>query len=195
VILIVLAGLCLLSVPLAGGRLHRITELRLRALWLGPLALAIQLTVTTVAPGGNHTLHAAIHIATYVMIGVFLWANRRLPGIPVISAGTFMNGVTIVLNGGVMPASATAQRLAGLHLDGGFNNSAQLAHPLLLWLGDVIPVPGPVPNVLSVGDLVIFAGMLVLLHRTCGRAARPLASGVPARGDETPAQSLPGVQI
>ncbi len=185
-ILVVLAGLCLLSVPLAGGRLRRLADLRLRAWWLSPLALALQLMVTTVAPGGNHTLHAAIHIGTYVMIGLFMWANRGLPGAAIISLGALMNGLTIVLNGGVMPAAASAQRIAGLQLGGGFNNSAHLAHPLLLWLGDVIPVPGPLPNVMSVGDLIIFAGMLVLLHRTCGS---------PAAAGQAQPQSLPGVQI
>ena len=186
-ILIVLAGLCLLSVPLAGGRLRRVADLRLRALWLSPLALGLQLTVTTVAPGGNRTLHAAIHIGTYVMIGAVpvgqpAAARARRSSPP----ERMMNGLAIVLNGGVMPAAATAQRIAGLHVGGGFNNSAHLAHPLLLWLGDVIPVPGPLPNVLSVGDLIIFAGMLVLLHRTCaGKSAAGRAQ----------AQSLPGVQI
>jgi hypothetical protein len=185
VILIVLAGLCLLSVPLRGGRLRGLADLRLRALWLSPLALGLQLTVTTVAPDGNRALHAAVHIGTYVLIGVFLWANRRLPGVAIISAGGFMNGLTIALNTGVMPAAAGAQRIAGLELGGGFNNSAHLPHPILPWLGDVIPVPGPLPNVLSIGDLVIFAGMLVLLHRTCDRSAAARAQ----------AQSLPGVQI
>jgi hypothetical protein len=170
-ILIVLAGLCLLSVPLTGGRLRRLGDLRIRALWLGPLALALQLMVTTVSPGGNHALHASIHIGTYVMIAVFLWANRQLPGVAVIAAGALMNFVAIALNAGVMPASATAQRIAWLSVGTGFNNSAHLAHPLVPWLGDVIPVPGPLPNVMSVGDLVIYAGMLLFLHRTC-RAPR-----------------------
>lgn len=46
-----------------------------------------------------------------------------------------------------------------------------LEHPRLLAIGDVIGVPGPWPlgNVLSVGDLVLYAGMLVLLHRACAR--------------------------
>jgi hypothetical protein len=183
VILIVLAGLCPVSVPLRGGRLRRLADLRLRALWLSPLALGLQLTVTTVAPDGSRGLHAAIHIGTYVLIAIFLWANRRLPGAAIISAGAMMNGLTIALNGGVMPAAASAQRIAGLELGSGFNNSAHLAHPVMAWLGDVIPVPGPLPNVLSIGDVLIFAGMLVLLHCTCGRSAAARA------------QSLPGVQI
>ena len=70
-----------------------------------------------------------------------------------------------------MAASRTAERLAGLHLPGGFENSAPLAHPHLLWFGDVIPWPGPFPNVLSVGDILIYAGTLILLHRVCRRPA------------------------
>ncbi|MGZ4223650.1 MAG: DUF5317 family protein, partial [Solirubrobacteraceae bacterium] len=67
----------------------------------------------------------------------------------------------------------TAMRIAGMIPHAGFNNSDPLLHPHLLWLGDIIPLPLPSPlhNVLSIGDLIIYAGMLVLLHRTCGRAA------------------------
>jgi hypothetical protein len=171
-ILIALAGLCLLSVPLTGGRLSRLADIRLRGTWIPIAALALQVVIVTIAPGGNPAVHKAVHIATYVLIGLFLWANRRLPGIKIIGLGAFLNGLTIVLNGGVMPASLTAQRLAGLHIGTGFQNSAALAHPLLPWLGDVIPWPGPLPNVLSPGDCIIYVGMLVLVHRICARSMR-----------------------
>jgi hypothetical protein len=74
-----------------------------------------------------------------------------------------------------MPASAAALRIAGLAPSGGFNNSAPVAHPHLGFLGDVIPVPGPWPigNVLSVGDLVIFAGAFLVLHWACGSRLAP----------------------
>ena len=60
-----------------------------------------------------------------------------------------------------------------------------------MWLGDLIPVPGPLPNVLSIGDCIIFAGMLVLLHRACHTPARGardvgLASTPAAAGAELP---------
>ncbi len=90
-----------------------------------------------------------------------------------VGLGAGANTLAIVFNGGVMPAAAAALRIAHLSEHGGFQNSAPVAHPTLLWLGDVIPVPGPLPNVLSVGDCLIFVGMLVFLHRTCGRRSRP----------------------
>ena len=181
-ILIIIAALCLLSVPLSGARLRRLSELRLRGVWIAPAALALQVLITTIAPGGSHQLYTAIHIATYVMIGLFLLANRSIPGVKVVGTGALMNALAIVINGGVMPAAATAQRLAGLVEGPGFHNSALLAHPHLLWLGDIIPVPGPFPNVMSVGDLIIFTGMLIVLHRAC-RAPATASAGLSPRSD------------
>lgn len=187
-ILVVLAALCLLSVPLTGGDLRRLGRLRLRWIWLGPVAVLVQTILVTVAPGGSHAIHAAIHIGTYVLIAAFLWANRHLPGALIISAGAALNGVTILVNGGVMPAAVTAERLAGLSLGRGFNNSAVVAHPHLLWFGDIIPVPWPLPNVLSIGDIIIYAGMLVLLHRSTRRS-----SDETARLEPAPVAVLPDV--
>jgi Family of unknown function (DUF5317) len=180
-ILIVLALLCVLTVPLSGGHLARLADLRLRGLWLPVLALLVQVVITEIARGGSETLHRELHILSYVMLAGFLWANRRLPGLRIVALGAMLNTLAIVANRGVMPASATAERLSGLHLPPGFDNSAHLGHALLPFLGDIIPWPGPLPNVLSIGDLIIFAGTIVLLHRACRRDAprliqlRPIA--------------------
>ncbi len=180
-ILIVIAGLCLASVPLAGGSLRRLGELQFRLAWAAPLALVIQVLVLTIAPRGDKSVHVALHLVSYWLIGFVLWANLRVPGVKLIAAGVAANVLAIVANWGVMPASATAERIAHLNTHGGFQNSAPVAHPVLLWLGDVIPIPGPLPNTLSVGDCLIVAGALVLLHKTCGR--RSLLTG--------PAQAAP----
>lgn len=176
-ILIVLAGLCLLSVPATGGRLRRLADIRLRATWLPVLALVLQVVITVIATAGHPGMHRAVHITTYVMLGLFLWANRRLPGARILGLGAAANALAIIVNGGVMPASAWAERVAGMHLSAGaFANSAPVAHPVLPWLGDVIPWPGPLHNVLSVGDCLIYAGTLVLLHRVCRGQASGVAS-------------------
>jgi hypothetical protein len=169
-ILILLAVICLLSVPLLGGKLSRLVDLRLRFVWAAPVALALQVLIFNIVPGGSESLHAAIHISTYVLLALFMWANRRVPGALIMGSGALLNAVTIVVNGGIMPQWETAQRLAGLPMRNGFHNSEVLPHPHLQFLGDVIPVPAPfgLRNVLSVGDCILFAGMFVLLHRTCG---------------------------
>jgi hypothetical protein len=181
-VLIVLAAACILTVPLTGAKLGRLAELRLRALWLGPLALALQVLIVNVSPQGNHTVHAVVHVSTYALLIAFLWINRAIAGTRTLALGTLCNTVAILSNGGVMPASRTAQRLAGLVEGAGFHNSAAVAHPHLLWLGDIIPVPGPLANVLSVGDLIIFSGMLILLHTACrARVAQPAGGEVAQR--------------
>jgi hypothetical protein len=180
-ILVVLALLCVLTVPVRGGRLARLANLRLRGMWLPVLALLLQVVITEIARGGSAALHRELHVLTYVMLGAFLWLNRRLPGLRIVGLGALLNTLAIVANRGVMPASATAERLSGLHLPPGFENSAHFGHELLPFLGDIIPWPGPLPNVLSIGDLIIFTGTVVLLHRACGRNApglirlRPIA--------------------
>jgi hypothetical protein len=189
-ILILLAALCLLSVPLMGGKLSRLVDLRLRFVWAAPVALVLQVLIFNIVPGGSESLHAAIHISTYVLLALFMCANRRVPGALVMGSGALLNAVTIIVNGGIMPQWRTAERLAGLPLRTGFHNSEVLAHPHLQFLGDVIPVPAPfgLQNVLSVGDCVLFAGVLVLLHRTCGTRLR-----LKRRRARVPAPSRPAL--
>jgi hypothetical protein len=110
-------------------------------------------------------------VLTYALLVAFLWANIRIAGVRVIATGAALNLIAITANKGVMPASRAAERIAGEVQGAGYHNATPVSHPHLMWLGDLIPVPGPLPNVLSIGDCIIFAGMLVLLHRTCGRAA------------------------
>jgi Family of unknown function (DUF5317) len=168
--LLVIAAIALLvTVPLAGGRLSRLADIRVRAVWAVLLAAGIQVGISNVAPGGSHVLHAALNVLSYVLDAYFIFANRRLAGVPLVAIGAALNVLAITTNGGVMPANAVALRTAGITARAGFDNSAALAQPHLAFLGDVFPVPGPWPigNVLSAGDLVILLGALVLLHVTC----------------------------
>ena len=77
----VLLILSLVSVPLLGGRLSALADVRLRLIPLVVVALAVQILVVNVIPGGSHGLHAAVLIVTYLVIGVALFANRRIPGV------------------------------------------------------------------------------------------------------------------
>lgn len=158
-LLLAVCVLALLS-PLVAGRwpagllLHR---------WRWPLlvwaTLALQVVVVEVSLPGP--LAPILHVATYLLVLAFLWANRHLPRIAVVALGGACNGVTIALNGGVLPASAHAVAAAGIDGDGAFANSAVVAHPVLPWLGDVFAWPAPLPlaNTFSVGDLLIALGV------------------------------------
>ena len=165
------------SVPLAGGSLAALADVRLRGTAVVALALAVQILITTVLPGLADDAFRAVHAATYGLLAWFLWLNRRLPGVWIIGLGGLANAVAIVANGGVMPASEAALATAGLPAGtaGEFANSAAVHAPVLGWLGDVFAVPealGPFANVFSIGDLIIAAGLAVALHRLAARSAQ-----------------------
>ena len=175
-ILVALALACVASVPLTGGRLSRLIDLPFRWGWAALSSLALQVALTTLAPTGSSGLLKLAHVASYLLAAACIFANRRITGLPILALGAALNFVTITANDGVMPASARAMRLAGLAPAEHFGNSAALADPHLLALGDVLPVPGPWPlgNVMSVGDLLIFVGLLVVLHHACRTPRRGL---------------------
>ena len=159
-------AVCLAVVPLAGGSFERLARVRFAAAPAIVAAIAIQVVVISLLPGGAPWLHHALHVISYALAGWFVWANRRLPGIPLLALGGAMNAAAIVANGGVMPASRGALRAAGLPADtGSFANSAAVDHPHLAWLGDVFATPPHLffSNVFSAGDVVLVLGALVFV--------------------------------
>ncbi len=162
--------LALVSVPLAGGRLTRLGDLRLRGVpWLFA-ALVVQVIVISFLPGVPDWVHPVLHIATYVVGLAFVFANRAVPGAWIVFLGGMSNFVAITANDGVMPATRAAMRAAGLPTHGhDFANSAVSSHARLGFLGDVFALPAswPIHNVFSVGDVLIACGAFVLVHVVC----------------------------
>ena len=140
-ILIVLAALCIISVPLTGGNLGRLSELRLRWLWTAPAALILQTVIVTVAPGGSEGLHAAAHIPSYVLVGAFLWANRHIAGAKLIALGALSNTLAIVANDGVMPASERPSIWPASPRAAAFRIRPRSHIRSCCGSGDIIPVP------------------------------------------------------
>lgn len=173
-------GLCtvvmLAAVPLTGGSLARLAALPVRGVRLLVSALGLQVLVISVWPSMPHPLAVAGHVTSYAVLVWVLWLNRCLPGMVLIGAGAGANAVTIALNGGTLPASASALRAAGIHLRPGFDNSGIVGHPRLAWLGDIMATPSwlPMRNMLSVGDLLLLAGAAVLVIASTRRATGPL---------------------
>lgn len=171
-----LAVLLVLSPLAAGGKLRRYGDVRIRYGWVVALALAAQIVAIEVLPGAARLGLSAVHVATYVAAGAFVWFNRSIPGLWLVALGAASNGVTIALNGGTLPASASALKSAGLELDSSeFLNSGVLADPRLPWLGDVFAIPAgwPLANVFSIGDVLILCGVAWGTHRICGSRLVP----------------------
>jgi hypothetical protein len=172
-LLVAVAVVILLTVPLTGGTLLRLADVRPRSPWLLWLAVAAQFC----AGATSRVPHVspALHVASYVVLSVLLWRNRRLARLGVVALGGGLNLLAIVANRGVMPASPTALRSAGLSVADHFSNSAPVSGARLAFLGDVFATPAWVPlaNVFSVGDVLIWLGFGLLVHTVARAPSQP----------------------
>jgi len=182
-----LGGLAL--APLLGGRWSRLADLRVRLLWVFYAAFALQLIAfpfTALPWRTSDRAGVVLWVCSYALFLLCIGGNLRVPGVALIGAGTLLNLVAILANGGHMPALPGALRAAGLHFSKS-RNSASLASPHLAWLVDRWAAPSWVPwaNVFSVGDILIAGGGLVFALGATGvlRHRRLFVPGAsPARG-------------
>jgi hypothetical protein len=166
VFLLVTAAALLLGL-LLGGRLSALADLRLRAVWLFYIAIALQIVAF---PSGVLPWHMGdvparvLWLISYACVGAAALLNRRVAGAPVVALGMLLNLAAIVANGGHMPALPGAHEAAGIH-SRLYNNSIADADPHLAWLVDRWAAPGWIPlgNVYSVGDLVLAVGTFAVV--------------------------------
>lgn len=167
--------LAVLGGYLAGGRLRRLAHLDLRWPWLAVLAVVAQLVIAPLPDG----LAVPLLVASQLLLLAFILANHHLPGAWLIALGFALNAVVIDLNGG-MPVAAEALRWLGGETAVDPGKHRLLADgDLLTVLADVIPVPG-LRIVISVGDLVLAAGVAWLVAAGMRRAPSPPAGASPA---------------
>ena len=163
--------LILIGVALRGGDLKRMAEVRPKMAWTVMAAVAIQFVIITLL--GDRmpfAVASGLHLFSYGLALVFVWANRNIRGILLTVLGGIMNLVAIAANGGVMPASAAALEFAGKVPDAeAFENSSAQEDAKLLFLGDVFAFPHGMPfaNIFSLGDIVLVVGGYVLISRQC----------------------------
>lgn len=157
---------------LMGGRFSRLADLRIRWAPLALVAFAMQL----VNPPGDWPLY--LLLASFVLLSVFAVANIRTTGFALVLVGVAMNFAVIGLNGG-MPVSRDALIASG---QGGTlgdlvdDSDSYVKHHLagddrVLFLGDVIALPPPVAQVISIGDIFTYGGVVVVI--VAGMRRRP----------------------
>jgi MFS family permease len=176
VFLLALLTLCVASVPLAGGRIGRLSSIEFRRPWAGLGALVLQYAIMRAFPEGDASLHAGLHLVSYGLMFYFLAANLSLPGLWLIGIGGVCNALAIAANNGVMPALPSALHAAGIvQVPGEFANSTAVADAKLQFLGDVFALPAgaPMANVFSIGDILLLVGAFILLHRVSNSRLAP----------------------
>lgn len=165
---------CLVVGRIAGGRLHRLGRLPLRALWLFAAGFLIQVVASLpfALP-----ISPALRIASYLFLFAGVAANWPLWELRVAGLGLLLNFLVITANGGKMPTSEAAlarirrPNVAAAVRSGRHpRNSLITDRTRLALLGDrlVIPPPYPRPDVFSVGDVVLTLGVCALILRGMG---------------------------
>ena len=146
-------------------------RVEIRSGWLAVVALLTQIAVVYVDFGDAAVLRRFIFPSTYVLLLAFVVLNRRLIGFLVIGAGMLLNFLVIVSNGGLMPIapqhlepSELAELQPGDPVPGSKNVMLEEDEIHLRWLSDRLHWDnGTDLKVFSVGDIVIGAGLAVVL--------------------------------
>src|SRR6478735_3161948 len=135
--LVAWAVVCVASVPLVGGRLAHLSDVKIHAVLLLFCGLALQVVITVAVPDGPAWVDPSVHVLSYLLVLAFLVRNIALPAIWIVALGGFLNFVVIVANGGVMPATSRALAALGAKSHpGSFVNSGAVSDPKLAFLGD-----------------------------------------------------------
>jgi hypothetical protein len=182
-ILVVLV-LSLAAGLLLGGSFRNFERLRIHWWALAIGGLALQVVPAPDLPGLSDRGSAAVTLLlSYGLLLAFVTVNRWVPAAGVMAVGLLLNMVVVGANAG-MPVSAWAIHEAGgsesaLASVSGAKHHLMGDDDVLTPLGDVIPIPPPVGVVLSIGDVLLYAGMAwFLVQVTRGRSRenpRPLA--------------------
>jgi hypothetical protein len=177
-ILAVVLGLVASLVRYRGRAFSQIAAIPLRSAWLALLAVVLQVPLLRAPAGPTQGLvwQQVLFLASYLLLLAFVWRNRRLAGVLLVGLGVICNLAVILANGGFMPitpqtlvqinpSSTLEQWTLGLHY--GYSKDVILSRlETRLWaLADVlvVPPPFPWPTAFSPGDLLIAAGVFVLL--------------------------------
>jgi hypothetical protein len=183
-----------------GGRLRRFENLRINRWGLAivgaSLTAVLNLFPTLSVAGIPDTVLGPVLLAlSYLLLAVFLISNRWIPAGYVMILGLLLNLLVVVANGG-MPVRAEAITKSGgdpaVLQDSTVGKHHLMTEEDVLWqLGDVIGVPEPIGVVLSVGDVLLYGGIVYSIVQIMrGRRRenpRPLALWFPGyRGKHAP---------
>lgn len=166
---------------LLGGRLERLSDIRLRYLALLFLAVILRFGTEILLDSGvlppDTIVRLPLFALAYGLLLFTLWHNRGYPGLALAFVGIASNALVIIANGGWMPVWIPALEASGLpsHVESPLHVILQpgTAADFFRHLGplaDVIPIPfWPIQNVASVGDLFLSAGLAIFLFATLMR--------------------------
>lgn len=169
---------------LRGGELEKIFNISIKGVLIFAIALFLRLGVWALDLIGIPAI--SIYSPYLIIISYFLLIyvsirNLKLPGFKYIILGLLLNTFVIVLNGGTMPVLVKKEIIDSINPASFLKAKNRIVHSLMndntlfAFLGDVIKMPKPFPDtsLISVGDILILAGLFVLIQKTMMREDNP----------------------
>lgn len=183
------------------GRAINLTNLEVQRPALAAISVFAYAIVEFFTPGSAGLLRTMVVVTTFVLI-VVAASNYRVKGAGIIAFGLVLNLIVLVAN------QAIPVRLASLDAVGAAVSTTteangtistverlssiqvlETATTKLAWLGDIIPIP-LFRSVISFGDIIALAGLIVLVLNATGRRSGP-EQGLPDYGDVSELVSPP----
>ena len=162
-----------------GGNLRRLADLPIRQVYLLIVPLLMEvgqsqllLRVEWMTP----LISFGMTILQYLILFVFVLLNSHLWQVLLYGAGSALNFLVITANAGAMPITDKVLELGG--------NSAKFAalvqgryytyeiitdSTCFPFLGDVIVIPGLLPQCVSIGDIILMTGLFLLIMKGMGK--------------------------
>ena len=157
-------SLALLVGFLLGGRLHRLSSVHLQWTGLALVGFALQFV-----SGPGTALPLVCLYLSFVLLTIFAVRNIAIAGFPIILVDIAMNFLVIGLNQG-MPVAGQALEASGQGdtLDDLIDNPYPKHHlasddDLVVFLGDVIALPQPIGQAISIGDIFTYGGVGIVI--------------------------------
>jgi len=178
-----------------GGRLGRLGQSGVRLTGLAAVGFVVQYLPLG---GLGWTVARLLLWVSFLVLVVFSAVNLRRPGFALFLLGTLLNLTVIALNDG-MPISADALVASGdrgqiEELQQGLGGAKwHLAGPgdRLMELADIVVLPPPIGEVVSVGDLLVDAGLAWFVFAGMGPRRRRTGEPVGASATASPPEPEP----
>lgn len=165
ILVLIVIGLAICIGFIAGGSLRPFERLNVH--WWGIALAGLALQAIPLPNGIGRPVGSALLVGSYGLLVAFAWVNRRLPALWLVIGGLVLNILVIAVNGG-MPVSASALETAGARAEDLLRADTAKHHLMgpgdtLRPLADVIGIPPPIGAVISIGDVLLYAGIAVLV--------------------------------
>ena len=167
----IVGGVALVVVLVTRGSFSRLFRLPIQSIWMVLVALAIQILLAFVDIPANRLddLGFGLVMASYAFLLAFCFVNLRISWMWIIGLGIALNALVIGLNQGMPTRDNEVTTRSGRTIEEPIQRTAkhrpESGDDLLPFLGDRLQVPYPVDEVISIGDVVIGLGIILVCYQ------------------------------